>query len=502
MVLHHYHDVHLMDLHAFELRTLVRARRVTPSEVVEACLARIDERDAPLRAFLFVARESARAEAAAQTAAIARGEPVGPLAGIPVAVKDMEDARGMPTTSGLRTSSTEPAEQDSCQVGRLRRAGAIVVGKTNTPADGYIGITKNLLGPPARNPWGLDHSPGGSSGGSAAAVAARMVPWATSSDGGGSIRIPATLTGCFGLKPTRGLIPRPTAKGGVQNWMRQTVEGPTTRCALDAAMYMDVTAGYDARDPDSILHFGGSPAYEAAVLATLACPAAHVPLRIGFAEELISGLTPEPESFELTRECMARMRQLISEVHGGGAEVVTFHRGEIDLPMFGRDWTTAVGAFRLARFSREGLTTPEKAAQIDKGITENWPMIRSEFTIDNQGEVFAKIADNNDKLASVFERCDVLVTPSVCWEKYPAGGPVEGDHAYTMMPLNYSGHPSAIIRAGVNEAGMPCGVQLIGERGTDGWLLALSALYEKKYKCFETWPSWPFVANGGAISRL
>jgi Asp-tRNA(Asn)/Glu-tRNA(Gln) amidotransferase A subunit family amidase len=190
------------------------------------------------------------------------------------------------------------ATTDSIQVGRLRRAGAIVVGKTNTPADGHIAITKNLLGPPSCNPWALDRSPGGSSGGAAAAVAARMVPWATASDGGGSIRIPATLTGTFGHKvrntlcfplllhhfllrhlpegysrisnlnhyvsahlhsmyngwcwgwwvvdrqPTRGLIPIQTAEGGVQSWLRTTVMGPITRCTRDAAIYLDFTAGW------------------------------------------------------------------------------------------------------------------------------------------------------------------------------------------------------------------------------------------------------------------
>jgi len=461
---------------------------------VEACLARIDERDAPLRAFLFVARESARAEAAAQTAAIAEGKPMGPLAGLPIAIKDMEDVQGMPTTSGLLTSPTTPASEDCAQVARLRKAGAIVVGKTNMPADGYIAITENLLGPPCRNPWGLDHSPGGSSGGSAAAVAARIVPWATASDGGGSVRIPATLTGCFGIKTTRGLIPRVTPKGGVQTWLRHTVEGPITRCALDAAILMDVVAGYDPRDPDSMVHVGGAPAYEAEVHTTLAKPTAHVPLRIGFAEEVIPGLPIQLEFMDLARDCMARVRQLINEIHGGAAEIVTFQAGEINLPIFGMDWTTAVGAYRLARFGREGLTVPEKAALIDKGITDNWDFIRSNFSIDQQGDVFAKIAECNDKMATIFERCDILVTPSVCAEKYPAEGPGQGQHGLVLMPMNYSGHPSAIIRAGVSKAGLPCGVQLVGERGSDWKLIALSALYEQRYKCFDSWPSWPFTA--------
>eukprot|EP00729_Bicosta_minor_P024250 gene24250-26588_t len=196
----------LMDLPVWQLRAMVRNGSVTPSDLVEASLARIDERDGDLNAFLFVDRSGARAVAAEQTAIIKNGgiDSLGRLAGIPTAVKDLEDVRGMPTTFGLIVTDTGiVAAEDSVQVARLRDAGCVIIGKTNTPADGFIAITKNLIGPPTRNPWALDRSPGGSSGGSAAAVAGGLVPWATSSDGGGSIRIPASFTGTFGIKTTR-----------------------------------------------------------------------------------------------------------------------------------------------------------------------------------------------------------------------------------------------------------------------------------------------------------
>merc|ERR1719159_768423 len=164
---------HLMDMYVWELRDLVQSGKVTPSAVVSACFERIQERDPPLRAFVHVAKDQAMAEAAQQTARLQRGEKLGPLAGIPIGVKDLENVKGMPTTMGhlLYGNPPPPAKDDSIQVARLRAAGAIVVGKTNTPAEGYKGVTKNLLGGSCRNPWCLSQSPGGSSGGTASAVA-------------------------------------------------------------------------------------------------------------------------------------------------------------------------------------------------------------------------------------------------------------------------------------------------------------------------------------------
>ena len=198
----------LMDLSVWRLQQLVAQRLRSPTQIIQACIARIQEREPQVNAFLHLATTQALTEAAIQTARISAGQQLGPLAGIPLAVKDLEDVARMPTSHGLALPP-ETASSDSVQVQRLRAAGAIVVSKTNTPADGWTAITKNLLGPPSRNP-------GGSSGGSAAAVAAGMVPWATGSDDGGSIRIPATLCGVVGVKPTRGLIPLPAPLGNCQ----------------------------------------------------------------------------------------------------------------------------------------------------------------------------------------------------------------------------------------------------------------------------------------------
>ena len=266
---------HPMDMFVHELRDLVQSGQLTPTAIVEACLARISERNPSTNSFLHVAAESALAEAAEQTRQQAAGQPLPPLAGIPIGIKDLDDVAGMPTTYGHRLfgSPPAPAAHDSIQVSRLRVAGVIVVGKTNTPAEGFSGQTANLLGPPSRNPWCLSHSPGGSSGGSASAVAGGILPWAHGTDGGGSIRGPCAMVGAFGVKVTRGLIPtvwRPTEHGDMETWIRHVEDGPITRCVRDAAIYLDATVGYDGRDHVSHPFTSvKTNRYEAAVVSAL-----------------------------------------------------------------------------------------------------------------------------------------------------------------------------------------------------------------------------------------
>ncbi|MFT7610486.1 MAG: Asp-tRNA(Asn)/Glu-tRNA(Gln) amidotransferase A subunit family amidase, partial [Candidatus Aldehydirespiratoraceae bacterium] len=191
-----------------ELARRVCARELTAAAVTDAALARIDEVNPVLNAFVAINADDARAQAAAIDARIDAGEDVGPLAGIPIGVKDLEDAAGFITTRGsIVTSGAEPCTEDATEVARLRAAGCVVIGKTNTPEAGWIGDTFNPVFGATKNPWNTDRSPGGSSGGTSAAIASGMVPLATGSDGGGSIRIPSALTGMSGHKPSQGRVP-------------------------------------------------------------------------------------------------------------------------------------------------------------------------------------------------------------------------------------------------------------------------------------------------------
>jgi Asp-tRNA(Asn)/Glu-tRNA(Gln) amidotransferase A subunit family amidase len=192
---------------AREIIGMVQSDEITPRELMQETLKRIEAINPKLNAFVSLQAERAMDEAKAMTERLAKGENLGPLAGLPIGVKDLEDAAGMVTSFGSIPYRENVAQHDSVQVARLRKAGAIVVGKTNTPEHGFTGFTKNRLHGTTRNPWNLDRTPGGSSGGSAAAVAGGLVAVCTGSDGGGSVRIPASYTGCFGLKTSYGRIP-------------------------------------------------------------------------------------------------------------------------------------------------------------------------------------------------------------------------------------------------------------------------------------------------------
>src|SRR5580765_1518982 len=213
---------------AHALAAAVRRRELSPVAVVEATLARIARVDPAINAFVALRADAALAEARALGERIARGEDPGPLAGVPFGVKDLEDLAGLPTTHGSVPFREHVAKRDSTQVARLRRAGAIAIGKTNAPEFGYTAFTKNRLFGVTRNPWNVARTPGGSSGGSAAAVAAGLVPLATASDGGGSVRIPACYVGAFGMKPTFGRIPR--GPFDFRDWIDTVSYGPLTRC--------------------------------------------------------------------------------------------------------------------------------------------------------------------------------------------------------------------------------------------------------------------------------
>ena len=229
----------------------VRDRQVSARELTQGALDRIGALDGDLHAFLSVDGERALADAALLDERLASGEDVGPLAGVPIGVKDLEDAIGFTTTHGSVLSADDaPAMADSLLVARLRRAGCIVVGKTNTPEMGCKADTSNGLGPATVNPWNQERSAGGSSGGSASAVASGMVPMATASDGGGSIRIPAAICGLTGFKPTLGRVPvgGPTPPA----WADLSAKGPLTRRATDAAAVLDAVVGPDPTDLRSL----------------------------------------------------------------------------------------------------------------------------------------------------------------------------------------------------------------------------------------------------------
>lgn len=441
----------------------VANRRVSSRELVQAALDRIDEVNPQVNAFVAVDAEAALAEAAAIDERIARGEVPGPLTGIPIGVKDLEDAAGFRTTHGSRLFEDAPvATADSILVERMRASGCVVIGKTNTPEMGHKADTTNPLFGSTRNPWKLERSAGGSSGGASAAVAAGMVPLCTGSDGGGSIRIPSAVCGLSGLKPSLGRIPAggPTAP----NWGDMSTKGPMARQIRDVTLALDATVGPDQTDLRSL------PMPEASWSRSLEDIGA--PLRIGW--------SPNLGYADVDSEVLAICQAAVERLAGEGTEVVEIESVFPEDPVM--DWIriAMVGTERSVRHLRgtpdwEKLD-PGHAALIDalgQGVT-GADMVAAQDACHTA----------NLRLVEVFHRVPLLVAPTVAGQTGPAGGEgtINGVASASWVgltyPFNMTRSPAGTVCAGFTADGMPVGLQVIGPQHADVAVLRLIAFFE------------------------
>jgi aspartyl-tRNA(Asn)/glutamyl-tRNA(Gln) amidotransferase subunit A len=462
---------------AHVLAAAVRRRELSPVAVVEATLARIARVDSALNAFVALRADAALAEARALGERIARGEDPGPLAGVPFGVKDLEDLAGLPTTHGSVPFREHVAKRDSTQVARLRRAGAIAIGKTNAPEFGYTAFTKNRLFGVTRNPWNVARTPGGSSGGSAAAVAAGLVPLATASDGGGSVRIPACYVGAFGMKPTFGRIPR--GPFDFRDWIDTVSYGPLTRCVTDAALFLDVVAGQDAHDPDSLPHPGFSYVERLDALPR--------DLRVAYSPTLgYARVAPD-----VHREVDAAVR-LLGETLGRPVDLIPDRFTDV-----GFAWA-ALNAFQMHAWLAPIIETHR--AEWGRGFISGVDLGARLGAADIGGFQRTRL-DLVEEMAAVFARYDLLLTPTLPTTAFAAAGPLPAGigaekfaspiHAVAFTyPFNMTGHPAATVRAGFADDGLPVGLQLVAERGRDDLLLQVARAWERARPADE-WPREP-----------
>ena len=455
---------------AEDLAGLIRRKQLSPSELMEHTLARIADLNPRIGAFVALDEERARAEAAAQTERVAAGEDLGPLGGLPFGVKDLEDAAGFITTKGSRAFRDNMVDRDSVQVERLRAAGAIILGKTNTPEFGYTGFSFNELFPATRNPWNLDRTSGGSSGGASAAIASGMTAIGTASDGAGSVRIPACFVGAFGLKTSFGRIP--IGPGNFTNWMDTSVYGPITRTVRDGALFLDQVAGYHPADADSL------PAVDYSYLDRLDEPLA--PLRIAF--------SPNLGGFNVQSDVAREVEGAVNIFSELGHEVVEQNDTLPEMLM----WWMQVGRFQaLASMwdiyteRREDFSEPYVGG-MDHALTTQ----PSDF-----GEFGRLRAELNNQLWRLFDDFDLLMTPTMPMEAIDAEGPIprelEGkpvNFAAFTVPFNFSGHPAATVRAGFTDSGMPAGLQIVGRRHREDTVLQASYAYEQARPWNDHWP--------------
>ena len=444
-----------------ELAARVRAGELAATDLVQHALDRIDALDGDVNAFTQVDGERALADAAAVDRRIAAGEEVGPLAGIPLGVKDLEDAAGFVTTFGSDLHAADPpARVDSAVVARLKAAGAVVVGKTNTPELGFKAVTDNIPFGATANPWDLTRSPGGSSGGSAAAIAAGMVPLATGSDGGGSIRIPSALCGLSGIKTSQGRVPLggPSAPGAGL----LSVRGPMARRIRDVATALDTCVGLDPTD-------------------IYAFPGPHVPFR----PHLEGDVRPRRVAYSPTlgyarvdREVAAAVAAAVDRLADAGTEVVEVATVFPQDPILAwlHVWTAsrARAQGNLRGTPEWERIDPDLRAQIELGLT---------LTAVQYAEALDAMHEINLRLEAALADAPLLVCPALAGHAPVLGhqGTVDGEETPTWVSftpfLNMSRNPAGTTPVGLTASGLPIGLQVIGRQRDDlGVLRAIAGL--------------------------
>jgi Asp-tRNA(Asn)/Glu-tRNA(Gln) amidotransferase A subunit family amidase len=454
-------DDELCFLTALELGAAYRTRALAPSEVTAAVLRQIGRFNPAVNAFVTVVADTALAAARESDRRFAEGRVIGPLDGVPLGIKDLSETVGIRTTRGSRVYEHHVPDDDASVVARMKRAGAILLGKTNTPEFGWKSPTDNPLFGPTRNPWNLERTAAGSSGGSAAAVACGMGPLASGGDGGGSIRQPASFCGIFGIKPTFGLVPivPPSIVGSFVS------EGPLSRSVRDGALMLDAMAGYDPRDmfskPDP------HPDYLAA------CDGGIAGLRVAWSPNL-GYAQVDPEVRAITQRAAQRFEEL-------GVHVEEADPG----------WPDPWELFHTLFYALVGGTIdallPEWRGKLDPGLERIAEVGRTVTAFD-----IARAQTIRGKLqmtgARFFERFDLLLTPTMTLPPFPVGidfppevggQPVSGMQwtAFT-FPFNLTGDPAASVPAGWTADGLPIGLQIVAPRWHDSRVLRASAAFE------------------------
>jgi len=450
----------LCSLTAAQLAERYRDGSLSPVEATRAVLERIERLNPVLNAFCLVDAKSALASAAAAEARWRKGEPLGPLDGVPVSVKDVILARGWPTLRGSKTVDPRgPWNDDAPAVARLREAGAVLLGKTTTPEFGWKGVTDSPLTGITRNPWDPKKTPGGSSGGAAAAVASGMGPLALGTDGGGSIRIPSAFTGVFGIKPTHGRVPFwPPSPTGTLAHM-----GPIARSVTDAARMLSVLALPDARD------WAALPRERREGLAELESGVSG--LRIAYSADL-GYARVDPEVARIAEAAVRTFERLGAIVEEGDPGFDDPH------DVFTRHWFP--GAAWIVR-----SVPAAKRRLMDKGLLAV-AKLGERFTSVHCVDAAVRRAALGARMGEFHERYDLLVTPTMPIPAFDAGREIPPkwktkrwtDWTPFTYPFNLTQQPAESIPCGLTKDGLPVGLHIVGPRYGDALVLRAARAFE------------------------
>ena len=448
-----------------ELRQLIDSRQVSIPELTELFLRRIESLNPRLNAYLTVIGDEAMASARASQADLEKGDSKGPLHGIPISVKDLDITKGVRTTMGSLVFKDYVPDEDSAPVERVRASGAIILGKTNTPEFGLIGTTENRLGDPCRNPWNVERTPGGSSGGAASAVAAGLCTIATGSDGGGSVRIPCGFTGTFGIKPSQGRVPR---YGGVGRpaYNRISQVGPITRTVRDSAVLLQVLAGPDSRDPS--------------------CMREQPPDFLGALDKGVRGLRVA-WSADLG---YAAVDPEVAEVAGKAARVFEELGCSVDEPGISMD--NPVPVFEDV-FAIMAYTSYEHLLQEHRDELTDYCLGRIEqggrLSAGDYSRRLAQVIQLQARFEDFFDRYDLILTPTLATTAFPpsqnptviGGRQVDPFWGYTPFSavINLTMNTAASVPCGFSQDGLPIGLHVIGRRGNEAAVLRAAAALEQ-----------------------
>ncbi len=459
-------DSDLAFVPASDLRRLIADKHVSPVEVTELYLSRIDDLDSQLNTYLTLAGEKAVRSAKAAEEAVMRGDSLGPLHGLPISIKDLEFTKDIRTTGGSLVYKDRVPDEDSVVVERIRRSGAIILGKTNTSEFGILGATENRLGDHCRNPWNTGRTTGGSSGGAGAAVVAGLCSLATGSDGGGSIRIPASFCGVYGIKPTQGRVPRfsGAAAPAVANQFSQS--GPMSRTVRDSALLLQVLAGYDPRDASSLRDT--PPDFVAAADKDIKG------LRVAWSSDL-GYAAVDPDVVELSKRAALVFEELGCSLDA--ADLAMESPYDAFWTLFSANVNVSYGHVLEER--------PDDVTWYTRDCLENGAKVT--------GSDYARAQGQLDRLkatfADLFRRYDLLLTPTMAVVAFPvgqypreiAGRKVDSFWGYTpfTFPINMAGHPAASIPCGFSPDGLPIGLHIIGRKDDEATVIAASAAFER-----------------------
>ena len=471
----------ICSLDAVTLAGLVRAKKLSPVEVTDAVLARMDRLEPMLHAFCTPTPEIARKAAKDIEKRIMAGEDVGPLAGVPWGCKDLICTSGIRTASGSFAYADFVPDEDDVVVERMRDAGAVMLGKTNVPEFGYSGVGHNPLFPTTRNPWNTELTPGGSSAGSGAAVASGMGPFSIGSDGGGSVRIPSSFSGLYGMKPSMGRVPLyPGVKDerypGVSSWEALEHIGPMSRTVADSALMLSVIAGPDDRDNRSL------------------------PREEGF--DWMASLKGDLKGLKVAYSPdwgYAAVDKRVRDIVGRAVKVFERDLGCI-VEEASPGWENPYQAFwalLAGETDLKGMREMERRLG-DKMTPHLRDFLKTEWTAEQLTDAMVARKAVNNKMWRFMRKYDLLLTPTLAVPPFEIGiqGPttIDGrevepfEWLHFTYPLNFTGQPAASVPAGWTDDGLPIGLQIVGRHLDDALVLRASACFEAAQPWRDRWP--------------